>query len=215
MKPANDPNVDYKALVQKSYDLCAAAYEEARRKTTNPEVDSLITLLPEEARVLDIGCGAGVPIAQSLANHFHLTGVDISGEQIRRAKLNVPAGNFIHGDIMSANFTPASFDAVVAFYSIFHLPREEHSELLRRIRTWLKAGGYLLATFTKFSESAYTEDDFFDVTMYWSNYGLSDYKALLIENGFRLLESTVTDHGYTDAHQASSETHPILFAQAA
>ncbi len=214
MQPANDPTVDYKALVQKSYDRIAAVYEEARTGTVHLEVDLLMQKLADGASILDIGCGAGVPIAQTLAQRFHVTGVDISGEQIRRAKLNVPAATFIHGDMMAVDFPPASFDGVVAFYSIFHLPREEHPELLRRIHTWLKPGGYLLATFSQFSESAYTEDDFFDVTMYWSNYGLNEYTMLLTQIGFTLLDSTVTSHGYAEAQQAPTEYHPIIFAQA-
>ena len=215
MQNANDPNVNYKALVQRGYDLCAAAYAEARQGEDSPELDLLIRRLTNGARILDIGCGPGVPIARTLAQHFDVTGVDISSEQIRRARLNVPAGTFIQGDIMSVVFPPADFDAVVAFYSIFHLPREEHPELLRRIYEWLKPGGYLLATVTPFAEAAYTEDDFFDVTMYWSNWGLDDYRTMLMQIGFKLLETTVIGHGYTEEKQTPAEHHPLIFAQVA
>lgn len=215
MKPANDPNVDYKALVQRGYDECAAAYQKARRAEANPELDLLIRRLAAGAQVLDIGCGAGIPIAQTLAQRFRVTGVDISGEQIRRAQLNVPLGTFIQGDIMSVTFPSASFDAIVAFYTIFHLPREEHPELLRRIYQWLKPGGYLLATVTSSAEAGYTEDDFFGVTMYWSNYELEDYKAILTEIGFKLLENNVIGHGYTAEEETPPEQHPLIFAQAA
>lgn len=215
MQPANDPNVDYKALVQRGYDLCAASYEEARQGEANPELDLLTRRLTNGVHVLDIGCGAVVPIARRLAQRFRVTGVDISSEQIRRAQMNVPEGTFIQGDIMSVTFPPSSFDAVVAFYTIFHLPREEHPELLRRIYGWLKPGGYLLATVTPFAEAAYTEDDFFDVTMYWSNYGLDDYKAILTQIGFKLLETTVIGHGYTEEKQTPAEHHPLIFAQVA
>jgi SAM-dependent methyltransferase len=127
--------------------------------------------------------------------------------------MNVPTGTFIQGDIMSVTFPPAAFDAAVAFYTLFHLPREEHPELLKRIRTWLKPGGYLLATVTSFAEAPYTEDDFFGVTMYWSNYGLDDYKAILTEIGFSLLETAAIGHGYTTEKPAPSEHHPLIFAQ--
>ncbi len=43
---------------------------------------------------------------------------------INRANVNVPAGRFILGDIMSVEFPPSCFEAAVAFCSIFHLPRE-------------------------------------------------------------------------------------------
>lgn len=215
MQPANDLNVDYKALVQRGYDLCAAAYEEARQSEAHAELDLLSRRLTKGAHVLDIGCGAGVPIARTLAQRFQVTGVDISSEQIRRARRNVPEGMFIQGDIMSVTFPSASFDAAVAFYTIFHLPREEHPELLRRIYAWLKPSGYLLATVTLIAEAAYTEDDFFDVPMYWSNYGLEDYKTILTQIGFKLLDTSVIGHGYTEEKHTPAEQHPLIFAQVA
>jgi len=169
--------------------------------------------LPHDAQVLDIGCGAGVPVTQTLAQRFTVTGVDISAEQIRRAQNNAPTGQFIQSDITALDFPAAIFDAVVAFYAIFHLPREEHPELLRRIRTWLKPGGYLLATVTRFSEEAYTEDDFFGGTMYWSNYGLADYQRILQELGFTVLDIHAVGHGYNAGADAAPESHPLLFAQ--
>jgi cyclopropane fatty-acyl-phospholipid synthase-like methyltransferase len=215
MQSANDPDVNYKALVQQGYDLCAAAYEEARQGEANPELDLLTRRLTNGAHVLDIGCGAGVPIARTLAQRFQVTGVDISSEQIQRARRNVPEGTFLQSDIMSVTFPAASFDAAVAFYTIFHLPREEHPELLRHIYQWLKPGGYLLATVTAVAEAAYTENDFFDVTMYWSNYGLEDYKTILAQIGFKLLDTAVIGHGYTEEKQTPAEQHPLIFAQVA
>jgi hypothetical protein len=130
-----------------------------------------------------------------------------------RARENVPTGTFIHSDIMSVDLPLSHFAAAVAFYSIFHLPREEHAELFRRIYGWLKPEGYLMATVTTSNEAAYTEDDFFGVTMYWSNYGLNEYKQLLDGIGFNLLETTVIGHGYDDVHQMADERHPLIFAQ--
>ena len=132
---------------------------------------------------------------------------------IQRARANVPKGSFIHGDIMSLEFPPSSLNAVVAFYSVFHLPREEHPELFRRIYDWLQPGGNLLCTLTRLNEEAYTEDAFFGVTMYWSNYGLEEYKEILTRVGFKLLETSVIGHGYTEAHQAPHENHPLVLAQ--
>ena len=209
MKPADDPTVDYKDLVRRGYDLCARSYAEERQTEAHPELALLMNRLPDGATVLDVGCGAGVPIAQPLAQQFGVTGVDISGEMIQRARANVPQGSFTQGDIMSVEFPPSSFDAAVAFYSVFHLPREEHRGLFRRIYQWLKPDGYLLTTLTHFSEKAYTEDDFHGVTMYWSNHGLDEYKGILAEIGFRLLDS----RDYPEAHDQSDEHHPLVFAK--
>jgi 2-polyprenyl-3-methyl-5-hydroxy-6-metoxy-1,4-benzoquinol methylase len=47
--------------------------------------------------------------------------------------------------MMALEFRPAMFDAVVAFYSLIHLPRVEQEILLQRISTWLRPGGWFLA----------------------------------------------------------------------
>ena len=146
MIPANDPTFDYKALVRLGYDSCAEAYGDSRRVEPKFEVRALLDLMDCTGTLLDIGCGTGVPVSRSLAQQFSVAGVDISSEMIRRARQNVPTGRFICADIMSVSFPLSSFNAVVAFYSIFHLPREQHQELFRRVHRWLKPGGYLLCT---------------------------------------------------------------------
>ncbi len=153
MKPAHNPDINYKAVVQKGYDSCAKNYDQARRTEVNLELNLITRRLEQGARVLDIGCGAGVPITRTLAEKFSITGVDISSEMIRRARINVPEASFIHNDIMAMKFPPGEFHAVCSFYTVFHLPREEHPELFKRIHEWLKPGGYLLATVAVFNEA--------------------------------------------------------------
>ena len=179
----------------------------------HPELTLLSERLGDGASVLDIGCGAGIPVARALAERFEVTGVDLSGEMILRARTNVPGANFIHGDITSVEFPDSSFDAVVAFYSIFHLPREEHAVLFSRVHDWLKPGGYLMCTLSHSSEPAYTEDDFFGVTMYWSNYGLGDYTDMLTGLGFGILRSSRIGDGFSESHESPGENHPLVFAR--
>jgi SAM-dependent methyltransferase len=212
MKPANDPTINYKALVQQAYDLCADDYDKSRPRVAPPELNLLTSRLNKGAAVLDIGCGAGVPIAQTLSRRFKVTGVDISGEMLKRARVNVPEANLIEGDIMSIDFPPDSFNAGIAFYSIFHLPRSEHAELLRRIYQWLKPSGYLLATLSYNNEPAYT-DEYLGTTMYWSNFGLEEYRRLLAEAGFTITVATSIGGGYKDPNEAPDERHPLVLAQ--
>jgi cyclopropane fatty-acyl-phospholipid synthase-like methyltransferase len=212
MKPANDPAIDYKRLVAEGYNACADAYEAARRDILHPEIKWLKNHLPNRAKVLDIGCGSGLPVTRELAKRFEVTGVDISAEQVRRARENVRHATFFHSDIMAIDFPAASFDAVVAMYAVFHLPRAEHGRLFNNMRRWLKPGGILLATLAREAQDAYTEYDFFGVQMYWSNYGMREYQALLAEAGFSLIKTSESGHGYDATH--SHETHPLVIARA-
>jgi cyclopropane fatty-acyl-phospholipid synthase-like methyltransferase len=169
--------------------------------------------LPKGARVLDIGCGTGVPVARQLSRIFEVAGVDLSSEMVLRARKNVPSAAFIHSDIMTADLPGAHYDAVVAMYTVFHLPREEHRDLFRRVHRWLKPGGYFLATVSEEGEAPYIEEDFFGTTMYWSNYGRREYLEMFRDTGFHVLESDALGHGYHEDHHATLEHHPLILAQ--
>jgi cyclopropane fatty-acyl-phospholipid synthase-like methyltransferase len=162
--------------------------------------------------VLDLGCGAGVPITRALAERFDVTGVDISSEQLVLARTQVPEATFVHADMVECTFPRSSFDAVVSFYAIFHLPLAQQPSLLARIAEWLKPGGYLIATLARVHEEGYTEDDFFGAEMYWSNLSLREYLALLREAGFEILSRADAGHGYSD-ETSRPESHPLVFAR--
>ena len=108
-------------LVAAGYDDIADAYLDrfgvsvVRRKWLGRLIESLHS---EGSRVLDLGCGAGIPVARELAALGHsVVGVDGSGQQIVRARRNVPTAIFIEADMCEVEFETASFDAVGAFYS--------------------------------------------------------------------------------------------------
>ena len=213
MKPADDPLADYKSLVQEGYDRIAAKYAEARQKEADVGLGPLTEELNPQARVLDVGCGAGIPIAFTLSQQFEVIGVDISKEMIRLAKKNVPNATFIHADVMSVDLPIAHFDAVVTFYTVFYLPREQYKELFSRIHRWLRPADYLLATLTEENEEPYLEEDYFGISMYWSNYSLLEYEEMFTQIGFEILEVGSTGHGYSATHETPEEHHPLLLAQ--
>ena len=213
MKIADDLDTDYKALVRNGYNQCASAYRESRSDKPAPELGILLDKLDDGAHALDIGCGAGVPVALALSKRCDVIGVDISEAMVELARTNAPSARFIREDIMSLEFEPSTFDAVTAFYSIFHIPREEHATLFERVHCWLKPGGYLLCTLTHHDEPAYTEDDFFGITMHWSNYGLLEYRRILAGVGFDLLSVSEAGNGFDERVQNPVERHPIVFAQ--
>lgn len=204
---------DPKHIVVSGYDACGARYSAARAYDRSPEIEQLIETLSPGATVLDIGCGAGVPVTSALAKVSMVIGVDISAVQIEQARLNVPQATFLHGDIMTMEFGPQTFDAVVSFYTLFHLPREEHRPLLERIALWLRPGGHLLATVANSSHPGYTETDFLGVTMYWSHFERSWYSSALRELGFEVLDEGVIGHGYRGLPGLPPERHPVVFAR--
>jgi len=204
---------DPKAIVERGYDQCALAYNAARRSDPSPELNLLLQVLAPGSRVLDIGCGGGIPIAYALSRHCAVTGVDISGAQIQEARNNVPAAHLIHGDIMVQSFAADSFDAIVSFYTLFHLPRTEHLELFNRIAAWLRPGGHLLVTVAQDQQDEDVDPDFFGSSMYWSHFDLARYEEILSDLGFTILHRGVVGHGYRDVPGLPPERHPVLFGR--
>ena len=208
---ADDPDVDYRVLVMAAYNRCAMDYASQRRATAGPELNLITERLKPGSSVLDVGCGAGIPVARHLAETFDVTGIDISSSMIALARKNVPSARFVHADVVETEFPEGSFDAIVSYYSIFHIPRQEHRELLRRFARWLRPGGLLLFTVAKNDDGpGYTEDDFFGETMYWSNFGPSTYRKLLADSGFRIDQEGIAGAGFASV-DALEEVHPFFF----
>jgi SAM-dependent methyltransferase len=140
-----------KCVVTQGYDHVADAYLERFGLSTVREkwVGRLIARLPVHGgRVLDLGCGAGIPVARDLAAlGYDVVGVDASSQQIVRARQNVGAARFIEADMCSVSFEANSFDAVGAFYAITHIPPAQQRPLIASIAAWLKPGGALVASF--------------------------------------------------------------------
>ena len=148
--------------------------------------DQLTSRLAEGARILELGCGSGVPDTQLLAERFRVTGVDISPEQIKRARAGIPNAEFIVADFTARDFVPGSFDAVAAFYVLNHVPRELLAELLGRIHSWLVPGGYFLATFGA-SDTESWVGQWLGTTMFFSSFPPETTRRVLSEAGFELL----------------------------
>jgi SAM-dependent methyltransferase len=97
------------------------------------------------ARVLDVGCGTGVPTARQLADAGHrVTGIDISPHMVELSRDNVPGAEF-HlmdlADLETAGLGP--FDGATAFFSLLMLPRKEIPVALRMLHGRLRPGGLL------------------------------------------------------------------------
>jgi SAM-dependent methyltransferase len=149
-------------------------------------LDELASRLPEGARVVELGCGGGTPETAELARRFDLTGVDLSREQLRRARARVPGARFVHADFTELELEPGSVDGVAAFYSFNHVPRDLLGGLFARIHAWLAPGGLLLTALGASDLPDWT-GDFLGAPMFFSGWDAATNRALLRDAGFELL----------------------------
>ena len=182
---------DMRKIVEVGYEK--GSYADKFRKIDKPnEIENrflrlLISHLPKNPSVLDFGSGIGIPFDNYLSKHgCKITGVDISQKHIKQAQKNVPKARYIKGGFSQIKFQEL-FDAIVSFYAIFHIPKEEHSELFRKMVKLLKKGGLILVTLGT-SGTDGIEKDWCGAKMAWSTYDPKIYRKIVLEAGFEIIE---------------------------
>jgi len=147
--------------------------------------------------VLDVGCGCGVPVAQDLSDAGHaVTGIDISGVQIERARRLVPAGTFVAADITQYPLRSSCLDAVVALYSLIHVPVALQPAVIEAVANALVDGGVLLATLGR-EEWTGSDTDWLGggAEMWWSQADHQTYRRWLQTAGFAITASAYVPEG--------------------
>lgn len=183
--------MDYKETVKAGYNAIADRYLEERARDSDDValIRHLIENMPDDAHILDAGCGAGVPIAEILSLRFKVTGVDFSEAQIDLAKKNVLDGTFICADMTKLDFPENSFDGICSYYAIIHIPREEHNALLKNFYRLLKPNGYALLCLGAEHLIDDIDENYLGTRMYWSHYDADTYLKMLKDCGFSLIWS--------------------------
>lgn len=194
--------MDNKKLVQAGYNAIVASYLATRTKTSEDVqlLDELVARLPRGAKVLDAGCGAGVPVTRVLSRHFEVTGVDFAEAQIEMARQLVPNASFTRHDIVDLDLPDESFDAVCSYYAIIHIPRQEHTKLLQNFQRMLKPGGLPLLCMGACDVEHDIQENYHGSPMYWSHFDSETNLRLMRESGFEIILSRdVLDSTYSDA----------------
>jgi SAM-dependent methyltransferase len=151
--------------MQNSYDHIAEQWHSNSRDQSYVNrvlgyVDLVLKGLKPEARVLDLGCGTGEPIAKYVAQKgFRVVGVDESEKMLEIAKKEVPEAEFIRDDMVSVQLT-GSFAAGIVWDSLFHIERGYHSSIFNKLAKALEPGGRLLLSVGGSGADSFTSEMF-------------------------------------------------------
>ncbi len=196
--PDRTERLDPLAVVRDGYDLASHAYrgdtlERFPRSGYAHWLRRLETRIAADSRVLDLGCGNGIPVAAELVKRHRVTGVDLSLVQIERARQLVPEARFVCEDMCRAEFAAGSFDAVTAFFSIINVPMDRQPALIGSVACWLVPGGWFLAIVGREARTGIERDwrGVRGADMFWSHADVATYRRWFTAAGFRIEEEGV------------------------
>jgi SAM-dependent methyltransferase len=181
-------------IVRAGYDAIADRYAEWAGSFESPImswVERLVQRVPEGARMLELGCGGDNPATRVLVARYEYTGVDLSPEQLARARRAHPRATFTEADATTLDLPAESFDAVASFFMFGHVPRREQEQLLRRIHGWLRPGGWFLTTLGTAGARDEVEADWLGAPMFFASFDEETNRQMLERAGFVIDEARV------------------------
>lgn len=190
---------------QAVYERQAAAYD-AKRSRALFEARWLARFtasLRDRARVLDLGCGAGEPIARwFIAEGFQVTGVDFAAPMLEIARERWPRGDWRQADMRDFDLGE-TYDGIVAWDSFFHLRPDEQRICISHMARHLDPGGSLLMTVGP--EAGEASGIVGGETVYHASLSPAGYAGCLEDNGLRLT-------GFL-AEDPETNRHSVLMAR--
>jgi cyclopropane fatty-acyl-phospholipid synthase-like methyltransferase len=189
--------------MQNPYDYIAEQWHSNFRASSYVDrvlgyVDLVLAGLQSGAKVLDLGCGTGNPIAKYIFEKgFCVVAVDQSEKMLEIAKKQVPKAEFIHSDMINIELADG-FGAAIAWDSIFHVERNHHSAIFHKLAKSLEPGGRLLLSVGGSGAEGFTSE-MYGHTFFYSGHEPEVTRKLLEAEGFEIEVWEVDDpssHGH-------------------
>jgi SAM-dependent methyltransferase len=177
-----------------AFDAIGDRYDEAfpHKEGQVVAAEWLAAAVPPGSRVLDLGCGTGLPTARQLVDAgLQVVGVDLSGGMLARARANVPKAEFVQADIAALPagepLVPGGFSGVADFFSLLMLRRAEIPATLRAVHDLLEPVGLLALSMVE----ADVDDvpiPFLGHTIRVSGYLRDELRQVVRDAGFQVIE---------------------------
>lgn len=190
--------------VKKDYDIIADEYsaEFGRLYEDIEVVEEFMEKLKPNSKILDLGGGTGKLTDLFIQNGHQAICYDFSKEMMRKSREYYPNLPYILDDMlnMEEHFEKNSFDGIIAFYSLFHIPREDLNNVFTSISNLLKEDGILcfvvqLGNGEQFIDEPYLKEQGKGV-LYFNFFTKDLINEMLINNNFeKLYETEKTEVG--------------------
>lgn len=135
-----------------------------------------------------------MPITRALVSRgLRTTGLDYSNSLLAIARREVPEASYVFGDVRTVPSSALGerFDFIVAWDSIFHVPRVDHERVFARLASWLAPRGTILLSLGG-SAGEFTSE-MLGQTFWYSGYDPDESLRLIERAGLRVLHSEIDD----------------------
>lgn len=180
-----------------SYDAGAAEYNTqgealAREWFAQPQ-RRFAQVLPDGARMLDLGCGPGLEMADLRGLGLSPAGLDPSRSMLRFARERNPGVAVVQGTGLALPFADAAFDGVWASASLHHVTRDEAPGALREIGRVLRPGGAFYASVQRGEAEGWVRGLLTGRDTWYTYHTERDWRALVEAAGFEVAWFLATD----------------------
>lgn len=144
---SNVTSKEKRESVKKDYDTITEEYSaEFGQVYEDVEViNEFLAYLKPKSKILDLGGGTGKLTDLFIQKGHDAICYDFSTEMMRKAMEYYPNLPYILDDMlnMKKHFNNSAFDGIIAFYSLFHIPREDLTGVFSDMRDLLKEDGII------------------------------------------------------------------------
>lgn len=160
-------------------------------------IDKFAALFKKDDLILDVGCASGLKSKYLMNKGLKVIGFDLSDEMIKKAKKNIHTAKFYVLDMREVDKIKENFDGIFAHACILHIPKKETLEVIKKLASKLKSGGYFYVAVKekkKLDEEIVKENDYgYEYERFFSYYTIKEIRQYFDQLGMKIVWETITN----------------------
>ena len=146
------------------------------------QIERAVAFVKHKGAALDVGCGAGRCLDLLARHGFATDGIDLSPAMIVLARDRYPEARLFNADMCRWEL-PRSYDLIVAWDSVWHVPLDQQAAVLTKICRGLSSGGVLVFSTGGTDAPGEKRDSCMGPPMYHATLGVPKTLQVLAEAG--------------------------------